>query len=62
MSIKQNEPEQVEGKLEKLPENQRTIIDFTLGKRAPSNAYERELLQEIQEMERKGIAIDMPFD
>lgn len=62
MSIKQNELEPEEGKLEKLPENQRTIIDLTLGKRAPSNAYDRELWQQIQEMERKGIMIDMPFD
>lgn len=62
MNIDPNEPEPEESNFEKLPENQRTIIDLTLGKRVPTNEYERNLLKQIQEMEAKGIMIDMPFD
>ncbi len=56
----QTQPE--EGTFEKLPENQRTIIDLTLGKKAPTNAKEQRLFDQIKEIEAKGYMVDLPFD
>jgi hypothetical protein len=45
-----------------LPEEQRTILDLTLGRRAPRNEKERQIAKEIAEGEAKGWMLDMPFD
>jgi hypothetical protein len=56
------QPEAGGNTFDKLPEDQRTIIDFTLGKRAPANEAEQTLYDQIKEIERKGYMVELPFD
>ncbi len=37
-------------------------VMLATGRRTPQNDYERRLLEEIQEMQRKGIAVEFPFN
>lgn len=54
-----------EGAVEKkdtLAKWERATIDLSLGSRTPENKWEEELLQEINEMKKKGAIIEVPFD
>lgn len=46
----------------KLSEDQRIIVDLTLGYRKPQNEYERSLLAEIEAIKNAGYIVDLPFD
>jgi hypothetical protein len=47
---------------DKLPKDQRIILDLAQGKTKPQNAEEVELLKEIKEIEVTGLMLDMPFE
>ena len=45
----------------RIDEDQKTIVDFTLGSRLPTNQYERDLYKEIQEIKKQGYMVEIPF-
>ena len=43
-----------------IPDYERLIIDFTLGRRKPKTKSEKELYDEIQEIQKRGHIVDIP--
>jgi len=48
-------------KIDKIPADQRSIVNITLGK-TPQNDYERELAADIERIKKAGYIVDIPFD
>lgn len=53
-----NEKEEIE----RLPDEQRRIIDLQLGKVEPKDEKEKAMLKEMRDDEAKGIMIDLPWE
>ena len=58
MTKKHEDPD----KVYKLDEDQKKIVNLTIGKSEPVNQGERELADEIEEIKKKGWIVDIPFD
>lgn len=51
-----------DGKVGKIGGMQSIILDLANGTRKPQNEKEEKLLKELNEMKKKGIMLDLPFD
>ena len=46
----------------KLPEKEKDVVDLSMGRREPENEDDREMLEDIKEIEDAGGIVEIPWD